>query len=243
MYNNKAMKNLITIGIEKLEELPIESLSVNIRKKDYREHSRRYRFNGHSTDGVSPWKRAERIIEKNIGKSFNKAFSKYCSQVPVYQQRVFLDEFNQNRRWRRRYYYTDKNGCIQRIKQEKKKLRYKVESTDAVWEKRHKITGQKIPEFLTYRYEKYNGVIQMVYYMKSKKYGAYKAVDKDFEPVLIKGSVKYFKSKKDPEYQRYMSEYIKVKERGYRDRQKQKDEKAYPLISAGEIAIKKRNNI
>ena len=73
----------------------------------------------HKVDGISPWKRIKRILNDHIGKPFDTAFSVYCSQVPVYQQKFFIDELdNKHNHWKHSelwdYFYVDKNGCIQK---------------------------------------------------------------------------------------------------------------------------------
>ena len=45
------------------------------------------------TNDIYPWKRIQRILDHNIGKSFDKAYSYYCRRVPGYQQHLFLEEF------------------------------------------------------------------------------------------------------------------------------------------------------
>ncbi len=151
----------------------------------------------HKTNGEYPWTIVERIIENNIGKSFDKAFRFYCKQVPSYQQDFFLKEFDDALGWNgsRNDYYADENGLIQRHKaKDNYKGPFRFESIDAVWESRHKITGKKKPEYT---------------------WGIKNFKDSDYESVLIKGWIKYFDSKYDPEYKRLKAEKQKVKNREY----------------------------
>ncbi len=62
------------------------------------------------------WELADRMIEANIGRSFDKTFSKYCKKVPKLEQYWFLKEFGQ--KWST--YYVDKNKCIQKYKKRSK---------------------------------------------------------------------------------------------------------------------------
>ena len=68
----------------------------------------------HKIDGYYPYKRIERILENNVGKSFDGAFSYYCRKSPKYQQKLFGETINRN--WSRRWgkdYIVDENGLIQ----------------------------------------------------------------------------------------------------------------------------------
>lgn len=59
-------------------------------------------------------KLALRLIEANIGKSFDKIFSKYCEKVTKEHQSIFLEYFDELNRYST--YYVDKNRCIQKVK-------------------------------------------------------------------------------------------------------------------------------
>ena len=105
----------------------------------------------HKIDGYYPYKRIERILENNVGKSFDRAFSYYCRKSPKYQQKLFEETINRN--WSRRWgkdYIVDENGLIQGNPDRHKKWYnwinppYKVKSWDHKGENQwiHNITGQ-----------------------------------------------------------------------------------------------------
>lgn len=98
------------IDLEKLQNLPFRS---RIKSGVYRWQAK-WRSDAHSVNGLKYWKRVDRNIENNIGKSFDMAFHYYCKQVPKYQQKFFLDEFHSYPDYCRRYkHYIDDNGNIQ----------------------------------------------------------------------------------------------------------------------------------
>lgn len=221
------MKNLITIGIDKLQDLPIELLSHNLQKKHWRARYHKYRFNNyHKIDDRSPFDIAEDIIKKHIGKSYNDAYSAYCKKTKWYQKDIFKDHFNSHYilyRWNN--YIVDDDGLIQLIKIKEYQGPYRFDSIDAVWERRHKITGKKEPEYSWHK--------------KNYKHS-------DYENVLIKGWIKYFKSKEDPEYKRLTHEKFKAQQRAFKLKMKAAAEKAYSFISQSELELKKekeKNNI
>lgn len=141
----------------------------------------------HKVGGIYPWKRVKWLLKGAIGRPFGEVFSEYCQQVPYYQQQFFLEEFDEDMRTRwRNHYYIDEDGLIQRTKDENTyKGPYVYRSIDCVYEKRHKITGKKCPEF--------------TWHLKNFK-------EEDYHYVLVQGWTKTFASKNDPEYKRLMTE-------------------------------------
>lgn len=141
----------------------------------------------HKVDGVYPWKRVKRMLRGAVGRPFAEIFSEYCKQVPYYQQRYFLEEFDEDMRGRwRNHYYIDEQGLIQRTQDENTyKGPYVFRSIDCVYEKRHIVTGKKCPEY--------------TWHIKNFK-------ESDYHYVLVQGWTKTFESKNDPEYKRLMSE-------------------------------------
>ena len=79
----------------------------------------------------TPYKLAHYILEKNIGRSFNDAFSYFCK---IFKEKYndwdytpywyFMRDFEYNiRRYRyHSYYYTDDNGLIQKNKATNKRV-------------------------------------------------------------------------------------------------------------------------
>ena len=107
------MKNLI--HKKEVNNLPKkESMRLGDEKCDYGGYPE------HPVDGIWPRDRVNYLCERNIGKPFDYVFSKFCSQVPVYQQHCFLDELRDNPRfvWGNTY-YVDDNGLIQKTERKK----------------------------------------------------------------------------------------------------------------------------
>ena len=183
----------------------------------------------HKVNGEYPWKIAERIIENNIGKSFDKAFSYFCTKVPKYQQRFFLKEFDEKLGWRGSHYndyYIDENGLIQTHRDfNKYKGPYTFTSIDATFEKRHKVTGKKAPEYAWWRKD-------------------YK--ESDYVTVMVTGWSKTFESKRNPEYKRLVNEKFKANHKAWADKYKRPlltDDEFRKILKAKELKEKEENLI
>ena len=199
------MKNLKNLALNFDDPDDIIGVILDV---DELEKSQRYDYHHHSTnhpiDNVWPGERVERIIEKNIGKQFSKAFSYYCSLVPVYQQNEFLDEFRDKQRsWYKPDYYIDDNGNIQKTKREKEKKIIIFYSDDYKSEKRHKITNRF---YSSYYWSEWKNL---------------KLKEEDFHDVIVSGFAKEFSSKKDPGYRKLIKE--KEHEKRIKDIIKQKE--------------------
>lgn len=172
--------------LEKTQELPSR---IGTGKNSSRDRWSSKHGDYHPVDGVHPWKRINRILKASVGKKFDVVFHDYCQQVPAYQQKLFLKEIEERMRWdhyRYNSYYIDDNGLIQRYKEDNQyKGPYKFYSIDCVIERRHKVTGKKEPEY-TWNLKNYNS--------------------NDYEGVIVRGWVKMFDSKNDPEYKRLKAE-------------------------------------
>lgn len=182
----------------------------------------------HDVNGISPNKRIERICEAFLGKQFNKAFAEYCSQVPVYQQKFFLEEFepksyNKSGYWD--YYFVDKQGNIQKFRgtrsQRKKKVFYY--SDDYKTELRHKITGEAKPQYL--------------WLIRNKK-----LKEEDFVPTVVSGYAREFSSGKDPEFMRLIADQKKRRAKEARLREKEAIAKSYSFISKSEKELEKEKS-
>lgn len=99
---------MVHFNLEKLENLPSKETPFNKWKRGYRN------YDGYdSTFGKrNPYFTARKIAEKNVGKSFNDAFSYYCKNVKKEDQKEFLEMFDTW--WRYPKYLIDENGLIQR---------------------------------------------------------------------------------------------------------------------------------
>lgn len=219
------MKNLVT---QFRKGAPLKSAKLAAEERIKYDWDRRHNSTCHPVDGVSPWKRVRRICKAFVGKPFADAFSKYCSEVPVYQQREFLDEFNNNGRLNNDYwnhYFVDKQGNIQLhigeyfINQRKNKKVY-FYSDDYKTGKVHKVTGAAYPED---------------WFLRNKK--SFK--EEDYESVVICGYFLEFKSEKDPEFIRLTTDQRKRKKAEAKRKEKEAETKAYSFISQSEIELKK----
>jgi hypothetical protein len=167
---------------------------------------RQRRRTWHKVGDYNPWTIAERVIENNIGKPFDEAFSYYCKLVPVYQQNVFLEEFNLGRQYYRHLdYRIDEEGLIQRKRDRNKyKGPYTFYSRDYRVEERHIETGKLKPEDRWW----------------SKKY---KVDDSMYVKVVASGFSETFDSKKDRRYKRLTAEKYKEYLRNCKARKKRPD--------------------
>lgn len=107
------------------------------------------------------WFKANNVIKKYLGKSFNEAFSYYCKLVPQYEQSTFLGKFNLGRHKYFYHYYIpdyiiDDDGNIQINPKSKlnRKPIYVFRSFDYEYAYKDKITGE-IKNKLSY-YKKEN---------------------------------------------------------------------------------------
>jgi len=213
------MKNLIT---KYVKGAPLKSAKLTQEERLKHDWDRRHKSESHSTNGVTPWKRVQRICEDYIGKQFDKAFSEYCSQVPVYQQKFFMQEF-ERKPWKTdywTYFYVDKQGNIQKhigtYFLKKKKVYFY--SDDYKTEKRHKRTGAAYPQ----------------YHWIDKKFK-----EEDYETVVVEGFFLEFKSAKDPEFIRLTTDQRKRKKAAARELAKEKAAKSYSFISQTEKDLEK----
>jgi len=228
------------------------------KKYDYRDKK--------SKKDISPYKLARFIIKKYLNKSFDLAFSEYCAQVQPHQYKFFKDRFQefQSRGWPEEF-KLDKQGRIQRNEKWRSwrtKRPIFIQSDDYQTELRHKKTGHPKSQFLPvyeqvkYTYTPWYGLKprraveavkngKLLYY----EWGAwnvnlkpahirYKAQEEDFIPVVIKGWIKYFKTKEDPEFIRLYEEKRKAKLKTQRELEAKKLEKAYSFISQTELKKK-----
>lgn len=198
----------------------------------------------HPVEGISPYMRTDNILKKFIGKPFSAAFSRYCEQVPVYQQQHFLAEVDPaiDRYLNPTYpndYYLDAQGLIRKRPQRRYHWYggppYEVKSVDYVGEKRHKVTGKVLPE------ERWKTILpsnwRQVYPGKTE-YQAEEIYKKDFVEVCVQGWVKFFDSKSDPEYIRLSEDVRKQHRKLHRAKVKEDAAKAYSFLTKQEIERK-----
>ena len=194
----------------------------------------------HSTDGIWPHNRVKRIIEKYIGKQFDKAFSEYCAKVPVYQQFLFLEEFNPPKyHYWRNTYRVDKQGNIQKVKAPKKDKRAYYFSDDYKTELRHKVTNRLKPNSYTSKFIK--GV--KTYYDHASYYPYKSSTDKDYVEVCVKGYKQVFSSHKDREYRRLITQQQKRQRKAQKLRYAEREAISYNFLTKSEQKLKEEKAI
>lgn len=168
--------------IEDCEDLPFRE---SLRKK----HSNRpWEYSIEKIGNYTIYRITKRVIESNIGKSFDMAFHYFCTLVPKYLQYYFLEEFKPRiRPWQYYwdYYYIDENKNIQQYKRQEIKK----------------------PISVNLKPNKYLYLIKDSYHT-----GKYKWTDKQplyceiFKTICIEDNTLYFSSKNDYKFKRLMRE-------------------------------------
>lgn len=209
----------------------------------------------HKVGDYYPYDIAKRVIKKYLGKSFDDAFSYYCTLVPKYMQHIFLEEFQPLRRsWYRQAYYINSDKIICENKSNRRK-RYPliVQSPDYTFVEIHKVTGHKKSDFKPiYAEGKYTYYhIKPLYY----EYGTdtfhmkplserYTAKEDDFVKRTLTGWKREFYSRNDPYYKRYKriaNQLWKKKHEADRIEREQKLQEALRLKEE-ELKLKKLQN-
>lgn len=226
------MKNLIqTKDLETLNDLPKKITGRKLHKLNHSWKSYG-KSTYHSVDNVHPFKRIDRILEKFLGQHVNDAFSYYCKQVPLYQQKEFWEYLQRDLKYSWVFYFYNSEGII--IKKDKRvKRTYDIKSDDYTTELRHRLTGHKKTDFEEIYSEVRCKVKNSRGYYSPKgivlhyEYGAkkwrekpahcrYIACDSDFVPVIIQGYYKTFESYKDPRYVRHYAEKAKQRKKEHK---------------------------
>lgn len=199
------------IDIKKLSKLPFKESRKDYLTRKFGDMWNIAKFDHPWHDGEpseSPWKRAEWILKKNIGKSFDDAFSYYCTFVEKHEQRYFLREF-QPRYWHTPDYIIDNQKRIQvnpdRYKRKKKPIVFR--SFD------YKEGYYHIPT---------KTMRESVHWTE---------MNDNYIRVIIQGFERTFKNKKDPEYKKLMAEKAKAEKRNYKLLKEIKAEKADTFLS------------
>lgn len=210
------------IDIEKLEQLPTRQSRKQFLTEKHGDMWDLKRFDHpwyRSDKNDLCWVKAERIIKKYMGKSFDKAFSEYCEKVELFEQKEFLDFFDENH-WRNDY-----------IIDAQKRIQLNLEKTP-----RYK----KPIYFRSFDYQEgyYNIVTKEI--VQSPRWWEYKN-DNNIR-VIIRGFEKTFESRKDPEYQRLQAEKIKAQKRNERLLKEQKKNRQYCFLTDKEIEERKLKN-
>lgn len=211
------------IDIEKLENLPKRQSRREFLTERYGDMWDLKRFDHpwyRSDNNDLCWVKAERIIKKYMGKSFDKAFSEYCKKVEVFEQKEFLDLFK-DRRWRYADYMIDSQKRIQLNPERYQNKKYPVKFRSFDYKLGYYDTIEK--EFVDspHQYWRYHNSDRYIY-------------------TVVSGFEKTFESKKDPEYQRLQAEKVKAQKRNERLLKKQKKNKQYCFLTDKEIEEKKQ---
>jgi hypothetical protein len=230
--------------IDKFENLPQKESNKHLLYKGERWKWKRGEL--HKVNGEYPWKHVQRILKAYVGKHFDDAFSAYCKIVPDYQQKCFLEEFERDTRIYMSYWdewIVDDDGIIRFKKGTRKKPKPSIQSSDFKTELRHKVTGHNKEDFeketvakkVTKYYYKY--ITRYTYGMSWRKtvpkHEWYSAKEEDFEPVVVSGWIKYYKSKNDREFKRLMAE--KIKRANKRSPKKEFNEAEYRAILRAQV--------
>lgn len=199
------------IDIEKLDNLPFrENRAANLARR-YGDMWNVFDYKEYSHADKNPYKIVKRVLQSNIGKSFDMAFHYFCKKVAKHEQYIFLREFRDSRLYKSYGYYIDEQGNIQEIKYQKKKYPISIKSNDYKIGMFNKLTGFLIEKITVKQYTE-NGIIYEAFGNKKKyKYSGdwYLIHEDNIERKVISGWIKYYDSKKDREYKRYMAEKAK----------------------------------
>lgn len=183
------MKNIK--NLRDLEDLPIETLTFRDKHQRRYAYWRKYYrpgFEGRVGDR-SIYRFCHDLLQHNIGKSFDLAFSYFCKKAPKYTQHIFLKEFQANYKGITPDYYIDENGNIQETPTTpwRRRTWLVYESPDFKIEWRHKITKSKA--------ENVGGRPWIPWYDKKNK-------AEDYERVIVSGWTKTFEKRNDPEFKK-----------------------------------------
>lgn len=218
------MKYKHNIDLNKLSDLPYREFTRHNRNRwSYRKHI--YHNIGH----YSPYQLVDRVCKMYLGQHINDAFSYYCKLVPKYQQKYFLEEF-QEKKWRYKPYILDNNIIILNRKYKEKKI-YKIYSDD------YKIGWKYIGK------DKFR---RFLWKYKIFTERPYSWVIDQYEQIVISGHIKYFESRKDPRWIKYHAEKQKKYKRELRQRRKEDKLRQYNFLTKSEqqlILDKESNDI
>ena len=203
------MKNLLYL-IDKLEDLPVDTLSLIIKKKD---QIKMWQTRSKKSDRHSPVDRYKSIygfinffLDSRIGQSFDEVFRDFCKQTKKYHQKYFLTEFENGHKYkiekgyyRWSYYYVDDDGLIQYYNATPKVRNLKIPSDDykTIWvnKKRGLFPKLKNSVFHLRYYATYDNKYDIPYYRRD-----------EYEEVVVSGEILEFKSRRDPKFIRMHAE-------------------------------------
>ena len=164
----------------------------------------------HKVNGCYPCKWARRTLRKYVGKSYDKAFAYFCTLVPDYQQKFFIQELKLSQGYwtQDNKYVIDNNGIIQIMSKELKSESVVFFSYDYIVGYKSKRTGEVTA---------YNRYVDMF--------------PERYDTIIVSGFSKEFESVKDREYIRLMKEKSKLKKLEEKKKKKEKEKVDYSFIS------------
>lgn len=219
------------------EELPYRS---SMRKSQY-SGPWYYRYKGaERINGQSIYKILHRTLEKNVGKSFDLAFSYFCKLVPKKYQNLFLNEF------RRRYrgetdYIIDNNGNIQvnpngmykNFGRYKGPYKFSITPDKEEWHK-------KI-EYLTHRELLSLISSKIPWYWSPITYDSFYEIPwrvrNQYEKVIVLGKSIEFESQRNSKFKQLKAERRAKKRKADREDKKIRAQKSYSFLTKSEQAI------
>lgn len=230
------MVNILTMNIDKLENLPKKESRKEYITRKYGDMWNLRRFDhpwSRSDSNDYPWVKANRVIKKYLGRSFDKAFSEYCRKVKLHEQDEFLRLFR-GTRWHEPDYLIDSQKRIQFNPNRYKGRKRDIIFTSADYKIGYYNTIDKTTISLDdiHRQSARSRIGWNEYYYQT---------DKRYVQVVISGFKKTFKSEEDVEYQKLMAEKVKALRKEKRLRKKAHKDKKYIFLTAEEIANKIKN--
>ena len=195
------------LDIEKLDNLPFRENRRQYHK--YLDNPRKRRYYNCSDRHRHPYYIASRIIKNNIGKSFDLAFSYFCTKVKKGFYHYFLEQF-ENPNIYNYCYFVDDSGNIQEKKYYRKKRPISINRKPNVYLKEWQeyFFSKKLKKEIIYAYpSRFNNNYPVNYYGRNYKE----------KYTLIEDNTEYFESKKDSKYRRYFLEMKKAAKKSKRN--------------------------
>jgi hypothetical protein len=177
----------------------------------------------HKVNGAYPYKWARRVLRKYVGKSYNEAFAYFCTLVPDYQQKFFIEELKLSQGyWTPDNKYTiDDEGIIRIIPKDSNTGPVTFFSYDYAIGYRNRRTGE-----LATTKDRYVSIYPERY-----------------DKAVVAGYTKEFESNKDREYIRLMKEKTKLKNLDDKKKKKEKEKVDYSFISFQEEQKKREMEV
>ena len=172
----------------------------------------------HKVNGEYPQKWARRVLRKFVGKTYDEVFAYFCTLVPDYQQKYFIEELKLSQGyWTPDNKYVVDEGIIKIVVKEAKNGLIVFESYDYKIGYKNKRDGS-----ITVPSGRWQNGDEMRYI---------NAYPRRYTKVIVSGYTKEFESVKDREYIRLMKEKTKLKKLDEKKKKKEKEKVDYSFIS------------